>query len=192
MTIEQARQTFLKRYDEFASDMTILFVEELEAQGHRATGKLIASVVAKVKTMLDNIEVQMSHLDYGIIVNTGLSPERVPYSRGSGAKTSKFIEALMGWIRLKGIGGGLDKTVRGIAFAMATTMKREGIPTKGSYRFTSNGRRTQWIDYIYNRYNVEWQDRIADISGDYMEDVFDAMLEQTARAYNPYIQFSKN
>ena len=192
MTLELARQTFLKRYDEFAFDLAALFIRELEQQGHRATGRLIASVVAKVKAAMDDIEVALSHLDYGIIVNAGLKPAQVPYSRGSGAKTSKFIEALMGWIRLKGIGGGLDKTVRGIAFAIATTMKKEGMPTRGSYRFTSNGRRTMWIDYIYNRYSVQWQDDVEILAGDYIEDAFDAILEQTAKAYAPYIEFSKN
>jgi len=192
MTLQQARQTFLKRYDEFAFDLAHLFIQELEDQGHRATGRLIASVVAKVKATMDAIELELSHLDYGIIVNTGLSAERVPYSRGSGAKSSKFIEALMGWIRLRGIGGGLDKTVRGIAFAIATTMKKEGMPTRGSYRFTSNGRRTMWIDYIYNRYNVQWQDDVEVITGDYIEDAFDAMLEEVAKANASYLSFSKN
>lgn len=192
MTLQDARTTFLRRYDEFAVDLASQFIDELEAQGHRATGRLIASVVARVQTTLDEIEVAMSHLDYGIIVNTGLSPERVPYSRGSGAKTSKFIDALMGWIRLKGIAGGLDKNVRSIAFAMATVMKREGVPTKGSYRFTRNGRRTQWIDYIYQQYNVQWQDRMETIAADYVEDAFDAILERTARAYKPFIEFSKS
>lgn len=192
MTLQQARQNFLKRYDEFAFDMAHLFIQELEDQGHRATGRLIASVVAKVKAMMNDIELELSHLDYGIIVNTGLSPERVPYSRGSGAKSSKFIDALMGWIRLKGIAGGLEKTVRSIAFAMATTMKKEGIPTKGSYRFTSNGRRTMWIDYIYDRYNVQWQEDVEILAGDYIEEAFDAMLEQTAKANAPYLSFSKN
>lgn len=192
MTLELARQTFLKRYNEFALDLASLFVQELEDQGHRATGKLIASVVAKVSGMLNDLELQLTHLDYGIIVNTGLLPAQVPYTRGSGAKSSKFIEALMGWIRLKGIGGGLDKTVRGIAFAIATNMKKEGVPTQGSYRFTSNGRRTMWIDYIYNRYNVQWQDDIEILAGDFIENAFDASLEKVATQYAPFIEFSKN
>jgi len=192
MTLAEARQIFLRRYNDFAYDIAVQFVKELEEQGHRATGKLIASVVTKVQSVLNEIDLAMSHLDYGIIVNTGLKTGQVPYTRGSGAKTSKFIDALMDWIRLKGIGGGLEKTVRGIAFAMATSMKKEGIPTRGSYRFTSNGRRTLWIDYVYNTYNVEWQDQVEVISGDYIEDSFDAMLEKTAKTYAPYIEFSKN
>ena len=192
MTLSQARQTFLTRYDEFAVYITSLFIDELQAQGHKATGRLIASVVAKVSSVLDSIDLALSHLDYGIIVNTGLPANRVPYSRGSGAKTSKFIDALMDWIRLKGIAGGLDKTVRSVAFAMATAMKRDGIPTKGSYRFTSNGRRTMWIDYVYNKYNVSWQDQVAELSADYIEMAFDAMLEKTVSKYPGYLEFSKN
>ena len=192
MTLQQARQIFLKRYNEFAVDLAGLFINELEAQGHRATGKLIASVVAKVNATLNDIDVALSHLDYGIIVNSGVLASRVPFSRGSGAKTSQFIQALMAWIRVKGFAGGLEKNVRSAAFAIATKMKKEGIPTRGSYRVAGNGRRTMWIDYIYNKYQVEWQDQIEVISGDYVENSLDAMLEATARKYSPFIEFTKN
>lgn len=192
MTLQETRKIFLDRYNEFAVDVAALFIDELRDQGHKASGRLIASVVAKVKSALDEIELALSHLDYGIIVNTGVPAANVPYSRGSGAKTSKFIDALIGWIRLRGIAGGLEKTVRSVAFAMATAMKRDGIPTKGSYKFTNNGRRTMWIDYIYNKYNVEWQDRVAELSSDYIEMAFDSMLEKTAKRYPGYIEFSKN
>jgi len=192
MTLADARKIYLSRLNEFAADIAVLFVEELEQQGHRATGNLIRSVVAKVSAGLDEIDIAMSHFNYGVVVNTGVISGRVPYSRGSGAKTSKFIDALMAWIRQRGIAGGLDKTVRSIAFAMATAMKRDGIPTKGSYAFTSNGRRTEWIDYIYNKYNVSWADRAERETGDYIEMAFDSMLEKTCNRFKPYLEFSKN
>jgi len=185
MTLPEARQTFLTRYDDLAIEMTDLFVQELIDQGHRATGRLIASVVVKVSVVMNEVELAMSHLQYGVIVNTGLSAAQVP-------RTIKFIQDLMAWIRIKRIAGGLDKTVQNIAVRMAKTMWKTGIPTPGSYRFTRNGRRTMWIDYVYGKYNVSWQDRIAVISGDYMEDAFDAIMERTAKAAAPYIEFSKN
>lgn len=191
MTLSQTRTTFLQRYNEFAVDLAGMFIDELHEQGHKASGRLIASVVARVSSALDEIDLALSHLDYGIIVNTGIAANRVPYSRGSGAKTSKFIDALIAWIRLRGIAGGLDKKVRSVAFAMATAMKRDGVPTKGSYKFTNNGRRTQWIDYVYNKYNVSWQDRIELIADDYIEMAFDAMLEKTVSKYRTYLEFSK-
>ena len=190
MTIEQARSSYLKHLNAFAADMAVLFVEELEQQGYRATGALIRSVIARVKEGLDEVDIFMSHLSYGIIVNTGVLAGRVPYSRGSGAKSSKFIDALMAWIRLRGIAGGLDKTVRSVAFAMATAMKRDGIPTKGSYAFTQNGRRTEWIDYVYNKYNVSWSERVEKETGDYIEQVFDAMLQKTCDKWKPYLEFN--
>lgn len=192
MTIGNVRKTYLRRQNEFAADIAVQFVDELIAQGHRATGNLIRSVVTLVKKELDGLEMAMQHADYGVIVNTGVAPGRVPYSRGSGARTSKFIDALIGWIRQRGIAGGLDKTVRSIAFAMATAMKRDGIPTKGSYGFTSNGRRTMWIDYIFNKYNIPWADRAAEESVDYIEQSFDAMLEKTCNRFKPYLEFSLN
>lgn len=192
MTVEATRKLYLRNLNEFAAHIAVTFVDELEAQGHRATGNLIRSVVALVKSEVDGAEIAMSHFNYGVVVNTGVLSARVPYSRGSGAKTSKFIDALMAWIQIRGIAGGLDKTVRSIAFAMATAMKRDGIPTKGSYAFTSNGRRTQWIDYVYNKYNVPWADRVEEETFDYIEIAFDSMLEATCNRYKPYLEFSKN
>jgi len=192
MTLSATRKIFLDQYNEFAFEIATLFIDELRAQGHKATGQLIASVVVRVQERLNELELTMSHLQYGVVVNNGVSPEKVPYSRGSGAKTSKFIDALVAWIRFKGIAGGIDKKVRSIAFAMANAMKRDGIGTRGSYRFSSNGRRTMWIDYIYNRYNVSWQDRVALLSGNYIEEAFDSIIEKTANRYPDYIQFSKN
>lgn len=192
MTLEAARKIYIANLNEFASDMAVLFVEELEQQGHRATGNLIRSVIARVNAGLNEIDIAMSHFNYGVVVNTGVLSARVPYNRGSGAGKSKFIDALMAWIRIRGIAGGLDKTVRRIAFAMATAMKRDGIPTKGSYAFTSNGRRTQWIDYVYNKYQVPWQDRAEEETQDYIEAAFDSMLEKTCNRFKPYLEFSKN
>lgn len=192
MTLEQTRKVYMERYNEFAVELAMQFIDELKDQGHKATGRLIASVVARVSSALDEIDLALSHLDYGIIVNTGVSANRVPYSRGSGAKTSKFIDALIAWVRLRGIAGGLDKKVKSVAFAIATAMKRDGVPTRGSYKFTNNGRRTMWIDYVYNTYNVKWQDRIEIISHDYIDDAFDAMLQKTVSKYPGYLEYSKN
>jgi hypothetical protein len=35
-----------------------------------------------------------------------------------------------------------------VAFAIARTHKRDGMPTRGSFRFSTNGRRTRWVDAV--------------------------------------------
>lgn len=182
MTQTEARKIFLDKYDQFAVDLADRFIVELRDQGHVATGKLLRSVVAKVTDTLNKIEVGLSHLDYGIAVNTGTPAAQVP-------RTIKFIMDLKAWIRVKRIANGVDKEVENIAVLMAKRMWKKGIPLPGSYRFTRNQRRTGWIDYIFEKYNVQWTEQVSDMSQEYIDHSFDAMLEKTIKPYQPYLTF---
>ena len=37
-----------------------------------------------------------------------------------------------------------------MAFAIQQTIHKEGIPTKGSFKFSNNGRRKGFIDFVIN------------------------------------------
>lgn len=182
MTQSEVRSIFLKKYDEFAADLADRFIVELQSQGHMATGKLLRSVVAKVTDTLNKIEVSLSHLEYGIAVNTGTPAAQVP-------RTISFIMALKAWIRVKRIANGVDKEVENIAIRMAKRMWKKGIPLPGSYRFTRNGRRTGWIDYVYEKYKGDWTGQVMDISQEYIDKSFDAMLEKSIKIHSPYLTF---
>jgi len=121
--------------------------EEIEAQGHRASGRLWQSIEADIKAdILDGswtVNVMME--DYGAAVNDGVRASRVAYQRGSGRKSSKFISALLEWADI--VKPGLsEKEKRGFVFAVANNAKKEGIPSAGSYSFSSNGRRTLFLE----------------------------------------------
>jgi hypothetical protein len=62
---------------------------------------------------------------YGNVLDKGIKPERIPYKRGSGAGTSKYITGLINWVSMRlGITGSAGKS---IAFAIAEKHKREGL-----------------------------------------------------------------
>jgi len=130
---------------------------ELVAQGHRATGRLAGSVEAAVKEYREGISLEISYLEYGRYVNDGVKAERVPFGRKTGAKTSKYIEALIKWVQIKGLATGLE--AKGLAFGIARKHKKEGIPTRGSYAFSRNGRRVGFQNYILSQ-NIDEVDRI--------------------------------
>lgn len=174
MTLREARQIFLDNYDDIGLAMSVRFVNELEAQDHKATGALVRSVVVKVSDELRAIELQLSHLEYGVRVNTGTKPSDVP-------RTLAFIKQIAAWIKFRKIAGGLDKSIEKVAVRMVKKMWKYGIPLPGSYRFSSNGRRTGWIDWVYAKYNVEWQDQVEPVAQDYIENAFNAMLEGIAK-----------
>jgi len=126
---------------------------ELKAQGHRLTGNLERSLQYEVEKKLNTITGKIYIAEYGVILDKGVKPSRIPYSKGSGAKTSEYIAGLTRFFELRG----LDfKEAKGAAFATAYKQKiaREGMPTRNSYTFSSNGRRLDWSRQVTNQGNI--------------------------------------
>lgn len=120
---------------------------ELEQQGHKDTGKLIDSIEYEILSDTDTIKIVFTYLYYGDIVESGVRAAKIPFGGSTGAKTSKYIEALKNWAKRKGF-----KKPLSAAFAIANKHKKEGMPTKNSYRFSSNGRRKYWRSFTLNTY----------------------------------------
>lgn len=120
--------------------------QELAKQGHKATGKGINSIKVEIKeASLRKLVGVIVANDYLLPVDSGVSASRVPFGGGSGG-SSKYIQGLISWVNV--IKPGLPENERiSLVFAIANTHKREGIPSKGSYSFTQNGRRKNWIKY---------------------------------------------
>ena len=111
--------------------------KELLGQGHKATGDLINSFDQRVIELPNSIVIEILMNEYGIYVNEG---------RKKGAKKVP-ISVLVEWIERKAIASG-DKDVKSMAFAIQNTIHKEGIPTKGSFKFSNNGRRKGFIDFV--------------------------------------------
>jgi len=111
--------------------------KELLGQGHKATGNLINSFEQRVIELPNSIVIEILMDEYGIYVNEG---------RKTGGKKVP-INVLVEWIERKAIASG-DKEVKSMAFAIQNTIHKEGIPTKGSFKFSNNGRRKGFIDFV--------------------------------------------
>jgi len=129
---------------------------ELHAQGHVNTGALANSIEGQIKQVADVIVLTVWMNDYWINVNRGVGADKIPYSPGSGAGSSNYIQGLIDFFMSKGLQ--FDEA-RGAAFATANAHKREGMPTKGSYRFSDNGRRLGFVDHTI----AEEQQRIDEL-----------------------------
>lgn len=115
--------------------------EKSGIQGHTLTGKFEAGLYTEESW--EGVTYVIRGFDttgVGKYIDRFLEPSRVPYSRGSGASKSKFIEGLKGYAILRFRVGNVD-ALRA-AFAMAENMKKYGRPTPGSYRYSKNGSRT--------------------------------------------------
>jgi hypothetical protein len=136
-------------------------------QGHRLTGKLNSSIEDIVKLTVTGATIQIVMEEYGIIQNNGVSASRIPYdpTRRTGAGRSQYIEGLRKFAVLRfGLSG---KEALGAAFAIARKQAQQGMPTKGSFRFSKTGRRTGAIEAALEDVDME----ITRLSEQFLEDI---------------------
>ena len=107
--------------------------QELVTQGHNATGKLSQSLKHKVKVESNAII---------LTIDASYYAKWVEHGRRAGKRPP--IEVLFNWVKTKGIAS-TDKRARSIAFAIATAIGRKGTPLRGSYAYSKNGRRKDFI-----------------------------------------------
>ena len=147
-----------------------LIVDELRRQyrlqGHNLTGKLIASIEDKVTLTVTGAKVQVLIVDYGVIINNGTPASRIPYTPGGGrGGTSKYIQGLQNFARLR---MGLNaREALSVAFAIAKKQSKEGMPTKGSFRFSKNGKRIGAIEDTLEIID----NKIVELTSDFVEEI---------------------
>jgi hypothetical protein len=133
--------------------------KELEAQGHKATGRLVES--AELKYAIETSTQLVAEIyfeDYWEVVNDGVRASRIPYRGQRSGGKSKYIEALIAWAQVVKPGLTLSEA-KSFAFAVANKHKEEGMPTRGSYRFSSNGRRTKFVDVV----KKDFEEKLAEL-----------------------------
>lgn len=112
---------------------------ELIAQGHNLTGNLINSI--RHETTSEYIRIY--GVDYSAAMENG-----VPQG------TYVPVGALIRWVELRGIASGSNE-IKSVAFAIRQKIYQEGSPTKGAFRFSSNGRRKGFTEFVVNEYSKE-------------------------------------
>jgi hypothetical protein len=133
------------RIPEIETAIKVSLVKELTEQGHILTGKLRDSIELVSKETARGFVIDGLFLDYGLPINTGVPGSRIPYTPGSGRKNSKYINGLIDFVKKRRLAS-KESEIKGIAFAIARTQKKQGQPTRGSFKFTKNGRRSNWVD----------------------------------------------
>lgn len=131
----------LQKIADLAKEAVIL---AWRAQGHDLTGKAVQELETQIIITAEGVVINGLVVDYMIPNNTGVTAARIPYTPGSGRKTSKYIDGLINYVKLRM--GKSDKEAKSIAFAIASRHKKEGMPTKASAKFSSTGKRTGFID----------------------------------------------
>jgi len=113
---------------------------------HALTNKLPKTLRFESESSEDKAELRMYGLKYGIFLDRGVKAANIPYSRGSGAGSSKYIDGLTRYANLRlGLSG---KDALSFAFAVANKQKKVGMPIK------TKGAGTAWFSDMIEKLNL--------------------------------------
>jgi hypothetical protein len=153
-----------------------ILLNEWEAQGHSMTGKVVKDIDYRVKHETDKIILSGFMYPYANIQARGVKSGKIPFSGRTGrGGTSLYIQALQNYAKAR-MGIADEKKSLSIAFAIAHTQKKEGMPTSGSYKFTSTGKRTDWIEEALRKNEDRIADAVGKIAGDSISISLDALV----------------
>ena len=115
--------------------------ERSREQGHTLTGKFEAGLGYVIQRTPEKVSI-IGTDEAGVakFLDVYTPPGRIPFSPGSGAGRSRFIDGLTDYAEKRfGLSG---KEAVSAAFAMAHTMRREGKSTINAHRYSKTGKRT--------------------------------------------------
>lgn len=116
---------------------------EIIDQGHHLTGALEESIKSTVEISGD-VALDIEANDYLNPLNTGVPASRIPFNSSQrNGGTSKYIQGLIRYAQLRM--GKEGKEAVSIAFAIAKTHEKTGMPTPGSYAYSKTGQRKNLI-----------------------------------------------
>jgi len=118
---------------------------------------------------------------YGAFQETGTPAADIPFNPGSGARKSKYIAALMNFVEQRMSITDL-KTKKSVAFAIAHTQKKEGMPTRGSFKYSTTGKRTGWINDALTKNLGTMGGFIRQFYGQFMRTEFENMITRNIKA----------
>jgi hypothetical protein len=138
-----------KLADEISLLAISVVANEWRLQGHELTGAAVKQMETMVRMEINTLIIEGFVPDYMAINNQGVPSNKIPYYPGSGRKTSKYIDGLIDYVQRRM--GKSEKEAKGIAFAIASKHKKEGMPTKTSARFSKTGKRTGFIEIALDK-----------------------------------------
>jgi hypothetical protein len=150
-------------------------------------GNVVKTIKYVVKQEADAMTIEGYMYPYGSINAAGVKANKIPFSgtkpRGQGGGTSMYIQALQKYVQQR-MRINDDKKSLGIAFAIAKTQKREGMPTKGSYSYSSTGKRTEWIGEALSKNEEKLLEPIREMCYELISVKFDTMIDSWQREFN--------
>lgn len=152
---------------------------ELAAQGHELTGKLFDRMYSQVSIEGTTLVLEGFGPFVVEILNDGVPIEKIPYDpdKVTGAGTSKYIAGLQRYAQKRF--GLSKKEALGAAFAIAHKHKKEGMPTKESYKYSSTGERLGAVGTVFKENASRYEQKIGTGIDIIMNKVFNEQKSET-------------
>jgi hypothetical protein len=140
---------------------------EWEAQGHSMTGKVINDIEYKVKQETDNLTIEGYMYAYA---NYQAQGAKWPNKRPPIAPLQEYVKNRMGITD--------EKKSKSIAFAIAATLKKEGLPTSGGMKYSSTGKRSDFIGEALKKSEEKLTDVISAMTLNQLNISMDTLIEK--------------
>lgn len=147
--------------------LTEALMNEWEAQGHSMSGKLIKDIEYKTKQTAEVLTLTGYVYPYGIFQSHGAKwnnkgPPIAPLQR--------FVQLRMGISD--------EKKSKSIAFAIATNLKKQGLPTSGGMRFSKTGKRDKFIDEAFKRDEDKITEAVSQMAAGMLNIQIDTLIDK--------------
>ena len=155
---------------------------EWEAQGHKMSGRVVKEIEFKTKQTANTLILSGFMYPYANIIAAGTKPSKIPFSggskRGQGkGGTSLYIAALQNYVKNR-MSISDEKKSLSIAFAIAKTQKEEGMPTLNSYRYSSSGKRLDWVQEAFKNNEDKITEAISQMAFNMLSVNIDVLLNK--------------
>ena len=164
--------------EKLQATLTEILSEEFEKQGHKMTGKLMQDIEYVVKQETDKLTISGMIYAYGNILAAGTQANKIPFSGRTGrGGTSLYIQALQRYAQQR-MNINDEKKSLSVAFAIAHTQKKEGMPTAGSFKFSTTGTRTQFIGDAFQKNEDKIKEALSDMVFNLLTVQIDVLLNK--------------
>lgn len=141
--------------------------KELKAQGHYNTGKLESSLDSDIKTTGADGHLIGTGPYYAMILHHGYGPEKA---------TWKSFPALIDYFKSKGKS---EKESKAIAAATIMSWMKSGMPTAGSYAYSTTGERLNVVEIVNKAISPAVNKLMSDGLDSIINDVFHETKSET-------------
>lgn len=152
-------------------------LESWIAQGHYETGAVVDSIEYTIERTFDRTSFIAYMAQYGVVHETGVAAADIPFTPGSGARRSAYIEGLIAWVQRRIAVADL-REAKSVAFAIAHTQIVEGMPTRTALTYSTTLKRTGWIEAAFEKHGDALGSYIRQFTRDWMETSFTNMILQ--------------